>query len=73
MCGYTDWFLPSKDELGLMYKNLKVKGLGGFTDGWYWSSSQGSNTGTWLQNFGDGRQVNVAKYDPNSVRAVRTF
>ena len=36
--GYTDWFLPSYNELILMIKTLSEKGLGGF-EGWYWSSS----------------------------------
>jgi hypothetical protein len=57
--GYKDWFLPSEDELELMYKNLRLKGLGGFktvrdrsydTDV-YWSSSQASNIVVWVQSF----------------------
>ncbi|MDR1250484.1 MAG: hypothetical protein LBK63_14445 [Treponema sp.] len=50
---FDDWFLPSQDELDLMYQNLKAKGLGGFTDNWYWSSSQLDKRISWEQDFGD--------------------
>jgi TolB-like protein len=73
--GYKDWFLPSKDELNLMYTNLKQKGLGGFSNSWYWSSSQPNNSTAWLQRFSDGSQhLNYASNDTTfSVRAVRAF
>ena len=39
--GYNDWFLPSRDELILIYENLYVNGIGFFTpNATYWSSSQ---------------------------------
>jgi len=38
--GFKDWFLPSIDELALMYQNLYQRGLGNFVkDRSYWSSS----------------------------------
>lgn len=36
--GYSDWFLPSIEELDLIYKNLKVYSVGGFKNDCYWSS-----------------------------------
>jgi uncharacterized repeat protein (TIGR02543 family) len=72
--GYSDWFLPSKDELNLMYTNLKVAGVGGFVAHFYWSSSEYSAIYAWIQNFNDGGQGNYGKF-ANSlwVRAVRAF
>jgi hypothetical protein len=71
--GFKDWFLPSKDELDLMYKNLKPKGLGSFKQSWYWSSS-GDNSGTARgQSFSDGHQGSVHKIVTISIRAVRAF
>jgi hypothetical protein len=55
--GYSDWFLPSKDELGLMYTNLKKAGLGGFSGSWLWSSSQYNNFYAWYQNFSVGKRL----------------
>ena len=72
--GMSDWFLPSSDELNLMYKNLRKNNIGDFTDSWYWSSSQyyyGSYA--WYPGFGDGdRNLNYKHYG-GSVRAVRAF
>jgi hypothetical protein len=65
MDGYDDWFLPSRDELNLMYQNLKRKGLGDFSNSWYWSSSQDDTGYSWFQDFGDGRQVS------STARTVR--
>jgi hypothetical protein len=73
MGGYDDWFLPSKDELDLMYKNLKAKGLGKFDDAWYWSSSEYTDTLAWAQNFVDGQQSSNFEFVRNRVRAVRAF
>jgi hypothetical protein len=73
--GFDDWFLPSKDELNLMYTILKQKGHGEFSDTWYWSSSQSGISGSWLQNFNDGKQLNGHRGNSNTdlVRAVRAF
>jgi hypothetical protein len=74
--GFTDWFLPSKDELDLMYKNLKQKNAGKFgTKISYWSSSQANADSAWYQSFDNGRQYNYGnyKYDLFLVRAIRAF
>jgi hypothetical protein len=76
-----DWFLPSKDELDLIYKNLRAKGLGGFTGDIYWPSSYsgGWDSGLWRQGFGDGGQrfdsiwTGSGGSNAYRVRAVRQF
>jgi len=74
--GYSDWFLPSKDELDLMYTNLKRVGLGGFGEGWLWSSSQDniSTKFAWVESFSSGDQ-NSSGFKSNqcAVRACRAF
>jgi hypothetical protein len=71
--GYSDWFLPSKDELNLMYIKLKFSGVGGFADGTYWSSSESSVNGAGGQYFVNGSQANYTKNSSLRVRAVRAF
>ncbi|GHV90056.1 hypothetical protein AGMMS50268_05590 [Spirochaetia bacterium] len=71
--GFTDWHLPQKEELNMIYQNLKKKGLGGLFEEWYWSSSESSTSDAWKQNFSDGRQANGDKKYTNCVRAVRAF
>ena len=71
--GYSDWFLPSKDELNLMYTNLKVAEVGGFAEFLYWSSSEYYAYDAWVQYFDDGYQYNGSKRNGRWVRAVRAF
>jgi len=71
--GYSDWFLPSKDELNLMYTNLKVFDIGGFPEDAYWSSSEDDSLSAWFQRFQSGEQDDGHKGATGRVRAVRAF
>ncbi len=69
--GYFDWFLPSKDELDLLYQQKAV--VGGFADDFYWSSTEYDSNFAWLQNIIDGYQCYCSKGPILRVRAVRAF
>ena len=78
--GVHGWHLPSRDELDLMYKNLRAAGLGDFRDGGqaenfnYWTSSQVSADMAGHLDFADfGRYHYDDKDFPRRVRAVRAF
>jgi len=73
MDGYDDWFLPSRDELGLMFTNLKYNGLGNFSNNSYWSSSECNYLEAYTQYFDSGHQSCNNKYHSYSIRAVRIF
>jgi len=67
---FTDWFLPSRDELlQLYYLSSDFGGLLGF----FWSSSQANSNSAWMRNFINGNQSNGMKNVLNDVRAVRAF
>jgi len=70
---YSDWFLPSKDELMKMYLNLHLQGLGGFANNHYWSSTENGSFAACRQDFGNGIQYVPNKYSTHFVRAVRAF
>ena len=76
--GYSDWCLPSKDELNQLYLNRAA--IGGFHTAidspYYWSSSQDEGAGhfgAWDQGFASGAQTHGDKDDKGRVRAVRAF
>lgn len=73
--GKDDWFLPSKDELDWIYKQLHEKSLGGFSDVNYWSSTEYSASSVWYQRFGSyGEQsIHLGRGWDMRVRAVRRF
>jgi DUF1680 family protein len=77
--GITGWFLPSRDELALMYSNLKATGASDFgvhqADNFsYWASTQATTDMAHHIDFADlGRQHYDDKDYPRRVRAVRAF
>jgi hypothetical protein len=86
---YGDWYLPSKDELRLMYTNLQRFGCStntpegadsslcptrkGEFNNYYWSSTENGNYNAWFQYFSFGSQYNYNKISTFNVRAVRAF
>ncbi len=72
--GFSDWFLPSKDELLAMYRNLKAKDFGSFQNRNYWSSSETYSINACSVHFDDGHAYsNANKLNSYFVRAVRAF
>jgi hypothetical protein len=70
---YDDWFLPSKEELNLMWTKLKVENGVNFSNNFYWSSSENYTYWSWYQGFSYGDQGYASKNYTHSARAVRAF
>jgi hypothetical protein len=68
---YTDWYLPSKDELNKVWINKNI--IGGFANFIYWSSTENDYFTASFQNFYSGTQNNYWKNYGGYVRAIRAF
>ncbi|HOV15862.1 MAG TPA: DUF1566 domain-containing protein, partial [Spirochaetota bacterium] len=81
--GYSDWFLPSRDELSKIYRNLAVSPdengvvytpVGDFpTTKYYWSSSVINPNQSYHIPFNTGSPQATDKNQTAYVRAVRRF
>jgi hypothetical protein len=79
--GFTDWYLPSIDELSILWHNRfhanNALNAGGFTllsnTAYYWSSTELYNTGAFRFGFTNGNASYSNKTTTESVRAVRAF
>jgi hypothetical protein len=69
--GYSDWFLPSKDELAKLYLNKDL--IGGFASENYWSSTEYNYANSYYHMFSSGTQYYGGRDYNGHVRAVRTF
>ncbi len=71
LAGYSDWYLPSRDELNKLYLNRVA--IGGFASASYFSSSETNISAVWSQDFTNGSQNYGNKFSLWLVRAVRSF
>ncbi len=77
---YGDWYLPSKEELMLMYRNIDVinaaatasKGTVCESE-YYWSSTEYDEEQAWKMNLVTGQVAHYYKTYAARVRAVRAF
>jgi hypothetical protein len=80
--GKNDWYLPSLDELSLLWQNRfnvnkALSSIGGADllpiSASFWSSTESSASTAWLFNFAFGNIEFSNKYNSRYVRAVRAF
>ena len=76
----ADWYLPSIDELGLLYRNryhvqkaLRASGNSLLSDDMYWSSTEYNDIYAMRFGFFYGSPSNGSKSSANTVRAIKTF
>lgn len=68
---YSDWYLPSVDELLLMFQqSANLQGLGG---GYFWSSTQVNANQAKVVDFGSGGVLIIGPGSGRNVRAIRNF
>ncbi len=76
----TDWYLPTLDELKLIYNNkstinstLSANGYTTLGTGYYWSSTEYGSSYAYLLDFSNGGSNYYNKTNSSSVRAILAF
>lgn len=72
--GYQQWFLPSKDELLLVYQNLTANNQGNIALALYWTATEANAATATAIDFVTGQPADIPKAQANvKIRAVRYF
>ena len=71
--GYTDWYLPSKDEIYKLYLNKTAFGWNPSSDGYYWTSTERDSESALDLRISSGNQNSYGKNNAEFVRAIRSF
>jgi hypothetical protein len=70
--GFSDWYLPNKDELKTLYI-LYINGLLTFSTSNYWSSTNAGGVMAYYFNFPNNTVATYFKNSAYHVRAIRLF
>jgi len=68
--GYSDWYLPSNNELNKLYINRVGLGMDLYS---YWSSKEVGSDNAVCHDFANGGQFQTFKSQGSGVRAIRAF
>ncbi len=71
--GYDDWFLPSKDELDLIYYNLKFRWNVDWGFNYIYSSSENDADYAWSKDFFFGYHEAYQRSQKRAILPVRAF
>ena len=72
--GFNDWFLPNVSEMTLMYRNLYLRGIGGFvSNGHYWTSQEDGKYNAYYVGFKYGSYDIEDRRNTCFVRPARVF
>ena len=70
---YDDWFLPSAEEVKLMYTNLELTGVVQFSYYDNWTSSEVEGDTAWYPSYEAELNTGANKFFTNAVQAIRAF
>ena len=71
--GFTDWRLPDREQLNILFQNFHRHGLGDFQNERYWSSKKDVSNYVWDQDFANGSQGANFNSSEYFVRAIRVY
>lgn len=72
-CGYSDWRMPTKEELEVIQFEIFNKGIGNLSNYKYWSSTEHSDKFAWVWVFDYRKGHQSEKNYTNGLRPVRTY
>jgi hypothetical protein len=68
---FPDWRIPTLAELTILYENRNM--IGGFSNTWYWSSTEKSASSYYVLNFNNNQTSSYETTQSFHIRAVRTL
>jgi hypothetical protein len=69
--GFSDWFIPTRDEALVLFENREL--LGGFSSDDYWSSCESNRQNACAMSYVTGATFSATKDSHKKIRLIRYF